>query len=209
MAGKHGMCTALIVLSLVTQVIGCAASGGPVAAEPTPATANAAANPETPPPVAGNADLVVETREEKWPSGIPKQKMQGYVDETGEFIWHGMVEKWYESGQPQFRGEFRDGLPQGEHTTWYLHGQMWGNGRYEDGLEHGKWRKWHQNGELYSEWSMERGAWNGIYTEWHDNGKKRIEVEFIKGLRQGPQYMWDEQGVLVQVADFVNSIEQP
>jgi antitoxin component YwqK of YwqJK toxin-antitoxin module len=151
----------------------------------------------------------VEVREEAFDDGRPKQRAEGYVDEAGDFIAHGLVTKWYEQGGVHSKVEWRHGLPNGKYETWYYHGQLWVTGSFADGRENGNWVKHHQNGQKHSEWTMDRGAWHGVYTEWHENGKKRLEVEWVHGLRQGPQHMYDEQGVLTITSDFVDGVEQP
>ncbi len=207
-----------ILVFLVFQP-GCNRVPSTAAAVEAPAPKHVAAEVERAPVVedeqpAGLADAAedlveIVVHEEKWPNDTPRLQTEGYWDEDGNFVRHGLTTAWYESGLVNSKVHWRHGVPHGDRTTWYFDGQIWAVGHYDDGLEDGTWTRWHQTGAKHSEWTMNRGAWNGVYTEWHENGKMRMQVEFINGLRQGPMNMWDEQGVLTQTADFVDNVEQP
>jgi len=161
-----------------------------------------------PPSSVGSSDPL-EVKESKWPNGNPKSRIEGKLDEEGEFVRHGVSRVWYENGQKKLEQHFVDGAPHGPRRTWYIEGREWTEGHYVDGLEDGVWRTWLPDGTLQTEWTMQRGVWHGVYTEWHPNGKKKMEVELVRGKRQGPLTSWDEQGVVMLTTDYVDGIEQP
>jgi len=151
----------------------------------------------------------IEVKENRWPSGALASRIEGYVDEDGKFIKHGIAAEWYENDQPKMEIHWKDGVQHGPRLTWHENGQIWGKGAYVNGIEDGTWSAWMPSGFKSVEWTMRMGAFHGMYTEWHTNGEKRREFEYINGQKQGPVTYWDDEGNVVSKGEYVNDVLQP
>jgi len=55
--------------------------------------------------------------------------------------------RWYENGQKEFEGNYKDGKLDGKWTLWHENGQKSAEVNYKDGKEDGKWTWWYENGQ--------------------------------------------------------------
>jgi len=55
---------------------------------------------------------------------------------------------WYPDGKLRFRGEFRQGNPEGRHTLWYDNGRIREDRYYKSGMRTRTWRKYNEEGEV-------------------------------------------------------------
>jgi len=46
----------------------------------------------------------------------------------------GLATLWYQNGQKESEGNYRNGKPEGIHTSWYENGQKSGEAIWKDGL---------------------------------------------------------------------------
>ena len=155
------------------------------------------------------AEREIVVKEELYADGKLASRVEGYVDENGEFVRHGERATWYERGQKKMEMHYADGLAHGPRLTWYDTGQMWARGAYVNGREDGTWTAWYPNGFRFREWHLRQGMWHGTYTEYHENGEIRFQVEYVEGLKQGSAVWYDEAGNEVQRVDFVDDVQQP
>ncbi len=169
------------------------------------------ANGSTEPAPVADAPPVrkMEVKESRWPSGALASRIEGYIDEDGKFVKHGVAAEWYENDRPKMEIHWKDGVQHGPRRTWYESGQIWGEGTYVNGLEDGNWSAWLPNGFKSVEWTMRKGAFHGMFTEWHSNGEKRRQFEYINGQKQGAVTYWDEEGNVASQGEYVNDVLQP
>ncbi len=151
----------------------------------------------------------LEVKEEFFPGGRLADRIEGYVDEEGEFVFHGEHATWYDTGQKRMEMHYVDGFAHGPRLTWYETGQIWARGAYKNGREDGTWTAWYASGFRHREWHMIEGSWQGMYTEFHVNGEKRFEAEYISGKKQGPAYWWDEAGNELRRLEYLDDVSQP
>lgn len=204
MNGQSGCRVACIC---VLAVCGCDHGGR--TAPPAKGTDSTNAVTADPPGVAAPPERKVEVKETRWPSGALASRIEGYMDDEGGFVKHGVAAEWYENDRPKLEIHWRDGVQHGPRLTWYDSGQMWGQGAYINGREDGLWTAWSRSGFKSSEWTMSNGAFHGMYTEWHPNGEKRRQFEYINGQKQGPVTYWDDEGNVVSQGEYVNDVLQP
>lgn len=171
-----------------------------------PSTASSIAKPTTAAPAPARK---IEIREQKHENGMVKERIEGYVNEKGEFVFHGAMTRYFDDGAKQAQLQFADGKQEGERVTWYQTGQMAGRGYYKNGLEDGTWTAWFPNGFIQREWHMRDGVWHGMFNEFHDNGERKIEFEFVNGLKQGKMTIWNPEGRIVSQSEYVDDVEQP
>ena len=55
---------------------------------------------------------------------------------------------WYPNGKPRFRGEFKQGEPEGRHTFYYENGRPREDGYYKNGFRTKTWKKYSEEGEV-------------------------------------------------------------
>jgi len=99
-------------------------------------------------------------------------------EKTGKDEKHGPWTSWYETGQKQMQGEYRNDSPVGKFTWWHVNGQKALEGTYVNGKQHGRW------------------VW------WHQNGQKSIQGEYVMGNPTGHWSWWGEDGKVSQAANL-------
>ena len=151
----------------------------------------------------------VEIREEYFPDGTVKTRMEGLLGEDGELVLHGMLTNFWENGQKKSEVAYVQGFVHGSRTAWYESGQMWSLGQNVDGAADGTWTEWYPDGRKAREMNFQHGAFHGPYIEWHLNGQKRKEAEFVKGKKQGLEMYWDEEGNVLGQTEYVDGVPQP
>ena len=70
---------------------------------------------------------------------------------------------WYENGQMQSKGIYKEGKEEGEWEYRYSNGQLESKGKYKEGKEEGEWEYWYSNGQLESKGKYKNGNREG---EW-------------------------------------------
>lgn len=140
------------------------------------------------------ANRSTRVNETQWPDGKPRSSEEGYDDENGNFVLHGIVKTWYDNGLLKTEIHYRDGIPHGVRKVWHNNGKPWSEGEFAYGKSHGVWSVWFPSGIKGQEIHFDHGTWNGTYSEWHENGKKKLERNYVNGKIQGAERIWDENG---------------
>jgi len=93
--------------------------------------------------VEGKQDLipVVETHNSGTVSKIRYHKITGNKIEMVKMTW------WYENGQKEYEGTYKDGKLDGKWTDWYENGQKKYEGIYKDGKKVDE-KEWDKDGNL-------------------------------------------------------------
>lgn len=60
----------------------------------------------------------------------------------------GVWMSWYENGNKNSQGTYRDGLWQGEYKVWYPNGKLFYSGSYDKGERVGQWKFYDSTGVL-------------------------------------------------------------
>jgi len=60
----------------------------------------------------------------------------------------GVWRSWYPNGKPRFKGEFRQGNPEGRHTLYYDNGRPKEDRYYKNGFRTRTWKKYSEEGEV-------------------------------------------------------------
>ena len=108
---------------------------------------------------------VVQTPDD-WASA----KVATYVKQ-GKDEKNGLWVQWYENGQKQMQGEYRNDLQVGKFSWWYANGQIALDGSYDNGKQTGKWIWWHQNGQKSTQGEYVDGTPTGRWRWWDTNGR--------------------------------------
>jgi antitoxin component YwqK of YwqJK toxin-antitoxin module len=60
----------------------------------------------------------------------------------------GLWRSWYPNGKPRFKGEFKQGNPEGRHTLYYDSGRPKEDRYYKNGFRTRTWKKYNEEGEV-------------------------------------------------------------
>jgi antitoxin component YwqK of YwqJK toxin-antitoxin module len=105
----------------------------------------------------------------------------GYVYHEKKYYYEGKIESKTPTGQSQFSGEFKSGVPISTVKLWYADGKVRANLPVN-----GTAKAFDENGKLSMEGEMQNGLGNGLFT-YYTNGEKTQEYNFIKGEMIGIQ----------------------
>ena len=136
--------------------------------------------------------------------------------------------EYYDNGQKEYEGTYKNGTKEGLWTFWYKNGQKREEGTYKDGKKEGLYSKWNQDGQVISVISYNKngGFWeepnpagffeeskiknmkDGLFRKYWSNGNLRYEWEYKDGKRaDGESKGWYESGQLKQVTNWKNGKE--
>ena len=89
--------------------------------------------------------------------------------------YHGLCKDYYENGQIETTGEYRNDKEEGIHKEYYENGQLKTIGEYKNGEEEGIHKEYSDNGNLKELITYVNGDYNGWYEEYWDEGKPRYK----------------------------------
>lgn len=122
-----------------------------------------------------HAREVVQTPDDWWTAKIATYVRQGKDEKHGQWI------SWYQSGQKQMHGEYRNDLQVGKFQWWYENGQIALQGSYDNGKQVGKWTWWHQNGQKSTQGEYVDGNPTGRWRWWDTNGRVHETADLTHG----------------------------
>lgn len=111
------------------------------------------------------AKLVPKTHDDFWLARFAD------FEQIGKDERHGLWVTWYENGQIQVQGEYRNDLPVGKFTWWHSNGQKYAEGEFVDGQQHGPWQWWHKNGQKWTAGEFNHGEQTGEWSSWTESGR--------------------------------------
>lgn len=150
-----------------------------------------------------------EVVEQHAADGSLRSRAEGWRDVDGNFVHHGKLIIFWDTGEKKTEVYYRDGEYHGPKTSWYRDGQIWNSGQSINGKPTGTWSEWHANGAKAREMTFVSGGLNGWMIEWYPDGQMKRRVMYVKGLRQGRETRWDIDGALLREADYLDDVMQP
>lgn len=114
-----------------------------------------------------------------WPNG-EVQKVYFYT-QKGEVREKIAEETFYENGQQEMRGEFKDGKRDGTWSYWFENGNVWTESAYENDLRIGKSTVWLENGIKNFDAVYSMGKPHGKWVFYDLEGAKNKDVYFEHG----------------------------
>ena len=72
--------------------------------------------------------------------------------------------------------------PHGEYKEYYENGQLELQGYYKNGKFDGEWKSWYENGQIGSQYYYKEGELDGEYTCWCNDGQLRVKVSYEEGI---------------------------
>ncbi len=100
---------------------------------------------------ARSGDIIAEGLYADGEQNGPWMVTTGDSREEGEYLLglrHGTWKSFYPDGKLRFRGDYRQGNPDGRHTYYYEHGRPREERYYRNGLRVKTWRKYNELGEI-------------------------------------------------------------
>jgi antitoxin component YwqK of YwqJK toxin-antitoxin module len=121
-------------------------------------------------------------------------------DGKKESIW----EEYYENGQLESKGLYKDNIKTGIWEDYYTNGQLAGKGQFKNGKQDGIWEEYYENGKLSSKGLYKDGKYDGIWEYYYPNGQLSSKGLYKNGLRDGICEYYDENGQLLYKGSFKN-----
>ena len=137
--------------------------------------------------------IISQTREyveETHANGIPK--IITIFKQSGNTIIITKRAYWYNNGQKQKEGTYRNGLWNGKWTYWNKEGIRYAEGQFSNGKLHGVYNWYYDNGKKFKQEAFKNGIRHGKSTQFYENGWKQIEGEYVEGKRFGIWTFYNE-----------------
>ena len=160
-------------------------------------------NPET------KAGKTIEIVEQTYPDGTVGSRIEGWRDEDGEFVYHGSMTNFWDTGQKKSQVHYVNGIRHGSRSAWYRDGQPWNYGEYVNGKPDGTWTEWLSNGVKGRETIYVNGGLNGWLIERYPDDSLKRKVMYVNGLRQGRETIWEPDGTVLREVDYIDDVSQP
>ena len=118
-----------------------------------------------------------------------------FCDLEGEPIT-GVVKSYYENGNLEAEGNFKDGKQEGLGKSYYDNGNLEAEGNFKDGKLEGLGKEYYENGNLKGEKNFKDGKLEGLSKAYYDNGNLKAEVNFKDDKPEGLFKVYYENGNL-------------
>jgi antitoxin component YwqK of YwqJK toxin-antitoxin module len=120
---------------------------------------------------------------------------------TGEWTWY------YESGAVQLTESFRAGKEHGIHIEYNDTGKVVSKGEFVNGLEEGEW--FYEFGDHYEEGLYEEGMRQGIWKHYYlSNGRLRFEGSYFDDLPMNKHTWYYDTGVKMLEGSYVSGVQE-
>lgn len=117
----------------------------------------------------------------RWPNGEVKKEYS--FRQNGSLREKVLEERYYENGNQEMRGEFKNGVRDGDWIYWFEDGRKWTESKYENGLRVGNSIVWRENGFKNYEGMYSKGKPHGSWTFYDVDGSRVKDVLFEYGKK--------------------------
>lgn len=115
---------------------------------------------------------------------------------------------YWASGQVKTWSTFKDEtlvILDGDYINYYKNGSIKTKGNYINGLEDGEWNWWHENKAQFMKVNYQKGFKTGKVKAWHPNGNKLFESEiFIKEKDKYQRKWFSDSLSIFQRVDLID-----
>ena len=129
-----------------------------------------------------------------------KLKWKGSYNKTGQKT--GWWESYYEDGQLDEKGNFKDGKQEGPWIGYYDNGQLESKVNLKDGKIEGPWIGYWKNGQLWFKGNYKDGKREGPSISYWDNGQLKSQGNYKDGKKEGPWVGYWDNGELWDTGNF-------
>jgi len=136
-----------------------------------------------------NGNRVYHTDVKYYPKRQVKE-FKTYCTVNGTKIGFSHEETWYESGQAQYRRNYKDGKPDGLQEGWYANpsiqgGQAMYRRNYKGGKPDGLQEGWYENGRAQYRGNYKDGKPDSLKEGWYENGQPKYRINYKDGKKDG------------------------
>ncbi|MCD6346736.1 MAG: hypothetical protein J7L96_04875 [Bacteroidales bacterium] len=117
----------------------------------------------------------------RWPDGEVKKVYS--FKQNGELREKVLEERFYENGNREMRGEFKNGVRNGDWIYWFEDGRKWTKSKYDNDLRVGHSIVWRENGFKNYEGMYSKGKPHGSWIFYDVDGSRVKEVLFEYGTK--------------------------
>ena len=117
----------------------------------------------------------------------------------------GLMEEYDENGVLITKGEYFDGLKEGE--WFYELGDHKELGIYKNNERDGLWKFYYPTNKLNFEGKFVEGIADGKHLYYYENGKLKKEEYYLMGIKTGSWRSYNELGELIVTINFKNGEE--
>lgn len=114
-----------------------------------------------------------------WPDGSAQKVF--YYKTAGGVREKVAEDRFYENGQQEMHGEYKNGVQHGHWTYWFENGKIWSEGFFENGMRAGKSVVWRENGFKNYEGNYAQGKPHGTWTFYDIDGTRNKDVMIEHG----------------------------
>ena len=117
----------------------------------------------------------------RYPNGIPMK--------VNHFKWEGNNKiilketRYYQNGEKEIEGEYKNKKKDGKWTYWYENGKKWSEGFFKEGLSDGHFTIWYISGKKNYEANYKEGKPHGKWTFYDYNDQAYKDVIFDMGIK--------------------------
>lgn len=120
---------------------------------------------------------------------------------------------FYKDNENQIREVYHlrdtlDHILHGEYMSFYMNGNMEKKGNYDEGLPEGQWEYYYENGKLKMQGELEAGDPNDFWIYYFENGKKKMEGKVVGDRREGDWLIYYQNGVVKRKGAFVDGMRR-
>ena len=128
------------------------------------------------------------------------------VNDLGEY--DGERKEYYESGQLEQKGYYKDDLGQGEYIWYYEEGSIKQKAFYKDDKIEGTLFIFFPGGKIAQTNNYVNGKKEGELIEYYENGQIKEKRFYINDKEEGKSLFYDEKGNLTKTEIYKNGIKQ-
>jgi len=127
--------------------------------------------------------------------GKQKREVDIYHTVNEERVGYSFKVGWYESGQREYRTNYKDGKLDSPREAWYANpsiqgGQVKYQRNYKDGKLDGLWEAWYADGQREYRWNYRDGKQDGLQERWYADGQPEYRHNYKDGKQDGLQKAW-------------------
>ena len=147
------------------------------------------------------ADSKPTVKEEFHSNGKLKSRTN-YKSKDSGGAQHGLIERYYKSGQLEFKSNYKDGKLDGLWERYDEKGQLERKVNYKNGKEDGVWEEYRENGQLAEKANYKDGKQDGLRETYYNNGQLQYKENYKDGKLDGLREEYRGNGQLWTKRNF-------
>lgn len=139
----------------------------------------------------------------------PDGKIEKQVAQDGRGREHGVSSSYYPDGTLETQGNWRQGLPEGEHVTYHPSGKLREAIVYRDGQRiDGPGQTFDAQGRLSTRYTVRNGQLEGELLTYFPNGALASRAAMSEGKYHGPRTEYDASGAVRKTTIYHHDVAE-